>query len=136
MLPCAEACLCSGLMDGLDQCSSPPLPEAKVEPQRGEDGAACLWKHSPSLESLLQHQECRGSADHAVGVPLRVVQQQRRPERENLERQEQQLSVIDMGPVSYTLSVFINKMHSETHGHQTKHSKGQSLRTAQEAILL
>lgn len=72
----------------------------------------------------------------AVGVPLRVVQQQRPPERENLERQERQLSVIDMWPVIYTLSVFINKMHSEAHGHQTKHSTGQGLRTAQEAILL
>lgn len=58
------------------------------------------------------------------------------PREGKQERQERQLSIIDMGPVSYTLSVFINKMHSEAHGHQTKHSTGQSLRTAQEAILL
>lgn len=51
------------------------------------------------------------------------------PERENLERQEWQLSVVDMWLVIYTSSVFMNKMHSEAHGHQTKYSTGRSLRT-------
>lgn len=84
---------------------------------------------SPSPETLLQCQECQGSTDHAVGAPLLVVQQQRPPEREYLERQEWQLSVIDMWLVIYTSSVFMNKMHSVAHGHQTKHSTGRSLRT-------
>lgn len=74
MLPCAEACLCCGLMDGLDKCSSPPLPEGKVETQRGEDGAACL-----SAELLAFGAVCSvtvrlsQSTPNAPKVPHKVV---------------------------------------------------------------